>query len=77
MGGGAALAGILTSNTSYVCMFNTGGEGADAAIDCVGGETIGQIISALRPGGRILSFGSLSGANVKMQVGSEQEIGQQ
>jgi hypothetical protein len=49
--------------------FLSGGEGADAAIDCVGGQLIGDIVSALRPGGAIMSFGSLAGQNEKLQVG--------
>lgn len=48
--------------------FPPGGEGADAAIDCVGGQLVGDIVSAVRPGGSVMSFGSLAGQNEKLQV---------
>ena len=58
---------LVCSVYGFVCI-SSGGEGADAAIDCVGGQLIGDVVSAVRPGGAVMSFGSLAGQNEKLQV---------
>ncbi len=45
-----------------------GGEGAEAAIDCVGGDALEAVVAALRPGGTVWVYGSLSGAHAKLKV---------
>ena len=42
----------------------TGGKGAAAAIDAVGGDTGAAVLAALRPGGTCLLFGALDGRPV-------------
>lgn len=59
---------ILDLHQVLFVLAPSGGEGADAAIDCVGGQLIGDIVSAVRPGGAVMSFGSLAGQNEKLQV---------
>jgi propanol-preferring alcohol dehydrogenase len=44
----------------------TGGEGADAVIQLVGGETFGPSLRSLRPGGRLVIIGSHTGTEVPL-----------
>jgi NADPH:quinone reductase-like Zn-dependent oxidoreductase len=39
----------------------TGGAGASAALDAVGGEVLADVTAALSPGGRVITYGNLSG----------------
>lgn len=43
----------------------TGGKGVDAAVDPIGGETSGKVLSTLKRGGVLRVYGTLSG---KMQL---------
>jgi NADPH2:quinone reductase len=47
----------------------TGGKGATAAIDSVGGDTGAAVLGALRPGGTSLLFGALDGRPVTVEPG--------
>jgi NADPH:quinone reductase len=47
----------------------TGGKGAAAAIDAVGGETGAAAVASLQPGGRSLLFGALDGRPVPLDPG--------
>lgn len=47
----------------------TGGKGATAAIDSVGGETGAAVLAALRPGGTSVLFGALDGRSVMVEPG--------
>lgn len=40
----------------------TGGRGADVVIDSVGGETFAKALDAVRPGGRVVTYGATTGA---------------
>ena len=56
----------------------TGGEGADAVIQLVGGDTFGPSLRSLRPGGRLVIIGSHTGFEVPLSallvLGKELEI---
>jgi NADPH:quinone reductase-like Zn-dependent oxidoreductase len=45
----------------------TGG-GPDVVIDSVGGETLNQAVEAVKPGGRIVSYGATTGAVPRFEV---------
>lgn len=47
----------------------TDGQGVTAALDAVGGETGGQVLRALAPGGVLLLYGGLSGKPVPVDAG--------
>jgi NADPH:quinone reductase len=47
----------------------TGGKGAAAALDAVGGDTGAAVLGALRPGGTCLLFGALDGRPVRVDPG--------
>jgi NADPH:quinone reductase len=47
----------------------TGGKGANAAIDAVGGETGAAVLASLQPGGTSLLFGALDGRPVPVDPG--------
>jgi NADPH:quinone reductase-like Zn-dependent oxidoreductase len=44
------------------------GEGAYAAIDCIGGETTGTIIKAIREEGTVFLYGALSGPTATIPI---------
>lgn len=46
----------------------TGGKGADAAVDPVGGEFSGQILPAIKRGGTLRLFGQLAGDTVQFRI---------
>lgn len=46
----------------------TGGVGTDVVIDSVGGSTFDQVIDLVKPGGRIVTYGSTSGPTPQLQV---------
>jgi NADPH:quinone reductase-like Zn-dependent oxidoreductase len=53
-----------TSNLKQAVADMTGGRGAAAAVDCVGGAAAEKLAGCLRPGGTLLSLGLLSGRPV-------------
>ncbi|MFB2594188.1 zinc-dependent alcohol dehydrogenase family protein [Paracoccus sp. p4-l81] len=56
------LAGIITDPDPGPALSRVwGGAGADLALDCVGGATGHALMAALRPGGRLVHYGLLSG----------------
>ena len=44
----------------------TGGRGVVHALDCIGGETLGQLIRCLGLNGRVVSYGTLGGEPVSL-----------
>lgn len=46
----------------------TGGKGAYAAIDSVGGEIFGALASAVRPGGTVIIYGAMSGLQATFSI---------
>ncbi|KAK9830034.1 hypothetical protein WJX72_009314 [[Myrmecia] bisecta] len=46
----------------------TGGSGAYGAIDCVGGDTTKAVVSALRPQGTVLLYGTMSGPVLNVNI---------
>lgn len=46
----------------------TGGQGADVAIDNVGGDKFSQVIDAVRPFGIIVAYGFTAGAEVTLNI---------
>ena len=46
----------------------SGGQGADVAIDNVGGEDFSQVIEAVRPFGIIVAYGFTAGAEVNFDI---------
>lgn len=50
-----------------VCM-HTGGKGAHAAIDAVGGEMTQKVAMALRDGGTVYVYGALSGDPIQVDT---------
>jgi len=59
--GAAAVIDISKVSLREAVMAYTGGKGADAAIDSVGGSDGTELAYCLRPGGELLSLGLLSG----------------
>lgn len=47
----------------------TGGAGAYAAIECVGGDLFGKVASAVRPGGTAIIYGAMSGLTASFRCG--------
>jgi zinc-binding alcohol dehydrogenase/oxidoreductase len=65
---GADLAINYTSEDwEKIILEHTGG-GADAIIDSVGKETWGKALRALRPGGRLVSFGATTGRATEVDI---------
>ncbi|KAK9818162.1 hypothetical protein WJX72_008025 [[Myrmecia] bisecta] len=62
---------IVTSEEDLVQRVKeiTGGEGAYAAIDAVGGTTFQEVVSAVRDGGTALIYGRLSGSTGQFNIG--------
>ena len=50
----------------------TGGAGAYAAIECVGGDLFGKVASAVRPGGTAIIYGAMSGLTASFRCGGGQ-----
>lgn len=46
----------------------TGGQGADVAIDNVGGDEFSQVVNAVRPFGIIVAYGFTAGAEVTLNI---------
>ncbi|HVN82353.1 MAG TPA: zinc-binding dehydrogenase, partial [Terriglobia bacterium] len=46
----------------------THGSGPDVVIDSIGGSTFDQIIDVVKPGGRIVTYGSTTGATPQLQI---------
>ena len=46
----------------------TGGSGAWAALECVGGDATGQVVSALREGGTCLVYGAMASFEFKAGI---------
>jgi len=46
----------------------THGSGPDLVIDSIGGSTFDQIIDVVKPGGRIVTYGSTTGATPQLQI---------
>jgi NADPH:quinone reductase-like Zn-dependent oxidoreductase len=46
----------------------TGGSGPDVVIDSIGGSTFDQTIDVVKPGGRIVTYGSTTGPTPQLQV---------
>ncbi len=44
------------------------GEGAYAAIECIGGETTGTVVKAIREEGTIFLYGALSGPTATIPI---------
>ena len=49
-------------------LVHTGGNGAYAAIDAVGGETTKQVAMALQDGGTVYVYGALSGDPIQVDT---------
>ena len=60
LGADAAL-NVSAGNWSKEAIKLCGGEGPDVILDSVGGETLGCALSAVRSGGRIVTFGATTG----------------
>lgn len=48
----------------------TGGEGVAALVDCVGGPLVGSLFEAVRPGGTVVAYGTLSPEPVSVRNGT-------
>ena len=59
---------IRTENVVEKVKAWSGGQGADVAIDNVGGEEFSQIIDAVRPFGIIVAYGFTAGAEVNLNI---------
>jgi NADPH:quinone reductase-like Zn-dependent oxidoreductase len=46
----------------------TGGKGADAAVDPVGGALTGQVLSTVKKGGKLRLYGTLSGSEATVKI---------
>ena len=57
-----------TSNWVQEVKAATGGQGADVIIDGTGGRTFDQALDAVRPGGRVVSYGATTGLVPELQV---------
>jgi len=51
----------------------TGGSGAGAAMDAVGGDVLAEVTAALAKGGRLITYGNLSGQRSRSEVGASRE----
>ena len=46
----------------------TGGHGPDLVVDSVAGETFNQVLDAVRPGGRVVTYGATLGPAPKVEI---------
>lgn len=65
---GADLAINYTSEDWEKIVLDRTGGGADVVIDSVGKETWGKALRALRPGGRLVSFGATTGRETPVDI---------
>ncbi len=65
---GADLAINYTSEDWEKIILERTGGGADVVIDSVGKETWGKALRALRPGGRLVSFGATTGRTTEVDI---------
>ena len=47
---------------------SAGGQGASAALDCVGGEATQAVTAALQPGASTIIYGALGGPVLQMNI---------
>lgn len=66
--GAAGGANYRTSDWAGEILKMTGGIGPDVVIDSVGGSTFDKVIELVRPGGRVVTYGSTTGAVPQLQV---------
>jgi NADPH:quinone reductase-like Zn-dependent oxidoreductase len=46
----------------------TGGQGASGALDSIGGDNTGVLVSSLRPGGKVWIYGAMGGTEMKLPL---------
>lgn len=65
-----AAGGVLSGSPDWVKAMGTlaGGGGPDVVIDSVGGDTFVQALALVRPGGRIVTYGSTTGTADGLEV---------
>jgi NADPH:quinone reductase-like Zn-dependent oxidoreductase len=65
-----AEGGIISTSADWVKAMGklAGGEGPDVVIDSVGGDTFVRALALVRPGGRIVTYGSTTGAAHGLEV---------
>jgi NADPH:quinone reductase-like Zn-dependent oxidoreductase len=65
-----AEGGIVSTSADWVKAMGklAGGEGPDVVIDSIGGDTFVQALALARPGGRIVTYGSTTGAANGVEV---------
>jgi zinc-binding alcohol dehydrogenase/oxidoreductase len=66
--GADATLNVASGDWSKEAIKLCGGEGPDVILDSVGGETFGRALSAVRRGGRIVTYGATTGPAERFEI---------